>query len=454
MTEKSRLLVSACLVALAFACTSEQPGDPAETNDVITLSRSDYADRLEGFWLGQSIANWTGLVTEMDKIGGEGPAGEFYTRDDWGAPDQPSIWSDEASTLSPTIDWVYEDINGVWGADDDTDIEYLYQHLLLIHETSELTGEQIRDGWLRHIYSDADTPFRNDDGQAENFLWVSNQRAFDLMSEQGLVPPATSDPQNNPYVEMIDAQLTTEIFGLFAPGRPDVALRMAYLPIRTTARNEAAFAAEFYVVMHALAPVTDQNQPMKDRVHWLAAAARKHLPNESYTAKMFDFVKGRYMAGVPWEQARDEVYLRYQVDQQDGYDITSRDMLCNGCFASGINFAASIVSLLYGEGDYKETVKIAVLAGWDSDNPAATWGGLLGFMLGKDELEKVFGRKFSNRFDIHRTRKGFPVADGIDSFANMAQNGIRIVDRVVQEEMGGSISEADDTWRIPRQSEF
>ena len=53
-------------------------------------------------------------------------------------------------------------------------------------------------------------------------------------------------------------------------------------------------------------------------------------------------------------------------------DMTSKNVRCNGCFASGINFAASIVSLLYGEGDYQETVKIATLAGWDSDNPAAT----------------------------------------------------------------------------------
>ncbi|MGK0357570.1 MAG: hypothetical protein ACJATY_003229, partial [Spirosomataceae bacterium] len=33
------------------------------------ISRSEYADKLYGFWLGQCIANWTGLVTEMDKIG-------------------------------------------------------------------------------------------------------------------------------------------------------------------------------------------------------------------------------------------------------------------------------------------------------------------------------------------------------------------------------------------------
>jgi hypothetical protein len=450
MTEKSRLLAGLCLAASVFACTTVQLDAPAGNPGVLTVSRSDYADRLEGFWLGQSIANWTGLVTEMDKIGGDGKAGEFYTRDDWGMPDQPNIWSGEQSSLSPTIDWVLEGPGGVWGADDDTDIEYLYQHLLLTHETSLLSGEQIRDGWLRHIYADADTPFTNADGEPENYLWVSNQRAFDLMSEQGAVPPATSDPQFNPHFEMIDAQLTTEIFGLFAPGRPDVALRMAYLPIRTTARGDASLAAEFYVIMHSLAAAVEPGQSMKDQVHWLAAQARNHLPDESYTAKMFDFVKSRYTAGVPWEQARDEVYLRYQVDQQDGYDITSRNMTCNGCFASGINFAASIVSLLYGEGDYKETVKIAVLAGWDSDNPAATWGGLLGFMLGRDELERIFDRKFSDRFDIHRTRKGFPVTGGIDTFANMAQNGVRIIDRVVREEMDGFVAERDDSWLIPR----
>ncbi|MEJ2257206.1 MAG: ADP-ribosylglycohydrolase family protein [Woeseiaceae bacterium] len=452
MIGTTRYFVGGCLVALAIAAAPEQRAVCADGAEFFSLSRDQYADRLEGFWLGQSIANWTGLVTEMDKIGGDGPAGEFYTRDDWGKPDQPNIWSGERSSLSPTIDWVFEEPDGVWGADDDTDIEYLYQHLLLTHRTSRLTGEQIRAGWLRHIYSDEDTPFRNANGEPENYLWVSNQRAFDLMSEQGLVPPATSDPQLNAHVEMIDAQLTTEIFGLFAPGRPDVALRMAYLPIRTTARGEAALAAEFYVIMHSLASVTDAGQSMKERVHWLAAEARKHLPEASYTAKMFDFVKSRYTAGVPWEQARDDVYRRYQVDQQDGYDIASRDMICNGCFASGINFAASIVSLLYGEGDYKQTVKIAVLAGWDSDNPAATWGGLLGFLLGKEGLENVFARKFSNRFNIHRTRKGFPVPGGIDTFADMARNGIRIVDRVVRDETGGHVSEQDDTWQIPWQS--
>jgi hypothetical protein len=418
--------------------------------DDLVISREDYLNSLYGFWLGQCIANWTGLVTEMDKIGGDGPHGEFYTRHSWGQPDQAAIWAEPGvpSELSATIDWVLEDETGIWGADDDTDIEYIYQHLLLSHATSRLSGKQIRDGWLTHIYSEENTPLIGYQGQKENFLWVSNQRAHDLMRVEGLIPPATSDPANNPDYDMIDAQLTTEIFGLFAPARPDVALKMAYLPIRTTARENAAWASEFYVVMHSLASSVDQDLSMEERVLWMANVARQGLPDDSYSAKMFDFVKSRHELGVPWEQVRDELYVRYQVEQSDGYDITSRNLYCNGCFASGINFASSIVSLLYGGGDYKETVKIAVLAGWDSDNPAATWGGLLGFMHGKDGIEQAFGRTFSNRFNIHRTRGNFP-DDGIDTFQVMAEKGVFVVDRVVQEEMGGGVDLVNNRWLIP-----
>ena len=198
--------------------------------------------------------------------------------------------------------------------------------------------------------------------------------------------------------------------------------------------------------MHALA-ATNPGLPMKERIHGMADLARRHLPDDRYPARMYDFVKSRYLTGVPWEQARDELYLRYQVEQRDGYDMTARNLYCNGCFASGVNFAASIVSLLYGEGDFRETVKIAVLAGWDSDNPAATWGGLLGFMIGRKGIEESFGRTFSERFDIHRTRGNFP--DGIDNFPDMARNGLQIVDRVVREELGGEVDLTNDRWIIP-----
>ncbi len=452
-------LLAICLVI--SSCNDTQKSEQNELEDVmkdpslsyndyspkptdLEISRSEYADKLYGFWLAQCIANWTGLVTEMDKIGniGETKTGDFYTREDWGTPDLPNIWSDTPSDLSETIDFVFRGEDEIWGADDDTDVEYMYQHLLYTNKTSVLSGEQIREGWLEHMKH-----------EEENYLWVANQRALELMLA-GVVPPATSDPEISKdsiydnYYEMIDAQLTTEIFGFFAPSRPDVALKMANMPILTTARENAKWISEFYVIMYSLASSVDQNLSKKEQTQWMANEARKRLPEDSYAAKMYDFVKSRYEANVTWEQARDDVYTRYQVNQEDGYDITSQNIFCNGCFVGGINFAASIVSLLYGEGDLKETIKIGVLSGWDSDNPTATWGGLLGFMYGKEGVENAFGRKFSDKFNIHRTRVNFP-NDGMDDFSNMAKTGVYIIDRVVQEEMGGGVDLEKDVWYIP-----
>ena len=64
------------------------------------------------------------------------------------------------------------------------------QSLLYENKTSMLSGEQIREGWLKHIKP-----------EEENYIWVSNQRALDLMKE-GVIPPATSDPMANPDYEM------------------------------------------------------------------------------------------------------------------------------------------------------------------------------------------------------------------------------------------------------------
>ena len=407
-------------------------------DSLLVLSRSEYKERLYGFWLGQCIANWTGLVTEMDKIGniGDIKTGDFYTMEDWGKPDQPNIWSKNPSDLSKTIDFVFAGETDIWGSDDDTDIEYMYQYLHSVNNASILSVEQIRDGWLKHIKK-----------EEENYLWVSNQMAFDLM-QKGMRPPKTSLPENNPHYEMIDAQLTTEIFGLFAPGRPDLALELATLPIGVTARFESEWIAKFYVIMYSLASYETSHPTINNKLRWMANEARKILPNNSYPAKMYDFVKKRYHDGVAWEDTRDMVYERYQVNQEDGYDITSRNLHCNGCFAAGINFAASIISLLYGEGDIKKTIQVGALCGWDSDNPTATWGGLIGFMIGKRGVETAFGRTFSEKYNIHRTRIGFP-NNGIDTFTNMAEQGTLIVDKTIQREMGGIVDYEEDFWYIP-----
>lgn len=413
---KMKLKLMFALVLMASTVFGAN-GDPE-------ISRAEYHEKLQGFWLGQCIANWTGLITEGAK-----KTQPFYTDEAWGT---------NQGRNNKKIEFVLVEEGDVWGADDDTDIEYIFQEILFANKTSIATPEQIRDGWLRHIRH-----------EEENFLWVSNEKALHLMID-GMLPPETSLPENNPKYDQIDAQLTTEIFGLFAPGRPDVALRMAHLPIRTTAYRDAEWISEFYVVMHSLASGVDPSLSMKEQTQWLAEQARKRLPKESFPARMYDWIKKEYENNPDkdnWEKTRDQLNLRHEGVTTDGYKIQS-------WFDAGINYGASLISLFYGEGDFKRTIQIGTLCGWDSDNPTATWGGLLGFMLGREGVEKQFPDKnLSGLYNISRTRINFPDRTpgqpGDDSFVLMAERGLQIIDRVVTKEMCGDVDLDTGIWSIP-----
>jgi len=410
------LLAVAALVLTACTSTPEATGAPVEEGNPpsagLVLSRSDYQDRLRAFWLSESIANWTGLQTEGDRTWFP-----YYTDEDW---DRFGFILNQ----------------GIWSADDDTDIEYIYQHALETYETEILTPQQIRDQWLDHI-----------DG---SYIWVSNESAYYLMQEDGILPPETSNPKNNPNWEQIDAQLTTEIFGLFAPGRSDVALDMGGLPVQVTARGDAEYAARFYIIMHSLAAFAIENiadtngdgDPYDEQVFWLAEQARAQTPDESYIAGMYDWALNEYKNNPDkddWEATRDAFHYTYVEGGANGYQYTN-------WYDSGSNFGLSMISLMYGEGDLPRTVRIGSLAGMDSDNPTATWGGLLGFLYGYEGLQQAYDyHDFSDTYWIARTRVNFP--EDWDSFTALAERGADIIDRVVVNQMSGSIE--DDMWVIP-----
>ena len=86
-----RLPTVTLLLLLIAAPTLE-----AEKN-LLVVSKAEYAKRLEGFWLGQNIANWTGLITEMDTVGTPETV-PFYTDADWGSIDRPSVWGGFCAT--------------------------------------------------------------------------------------------------------------------------------------------------------------------------------------------------------------------------------------------------------------------------------------------------------------------------------------------------------------------
>ncbi|MBL6656472.1 MAG: ADP-ribosylglycohydrolase family protein [Flavobacteriaceae bacterium] len=371
----------------------------------MVISKSAYKDHLMGFWLGSCIGNWTGLPTENRRV--DFP---FFTDDDFGEGKFNFVLDQDP-----------------WGADDDTDIEYIYQLAMEQNNSPLLTPSQISAAWQKHI--------------GLPLLWVSNLAALTQM-QNGALPPNTSHPDNNPMWEMIDAQLTTELFGALAPSRPDIGLKLAHLPIRTTAYAHSEWAAEFYVIMHTLAVTINSEKSRKDEILRISEIARKYIPDSSYIADMYDFVYDSYLKNPDksdWEKTRDMVANRYQYNNNAGY-------IYQYPWDSGINFAASIISLLYGEGDFKRTLAIASMCGWDSDNPTATWGGFLGLLMGFDELKNLFDYNFSTSYNIARTRYNTPLK--IDNFDDMANRGLKLIDAVVQNQMNGSLD--NDHWIIPQ----
>lgn len=374
-------------------------------------------------WLAQSIANWTGLRTE-----GRVNAPPFLTDSDWGG-----------NVGNGPITFVLS--HDPWPSDDDTDVEYVALDTMSALGTPWLTSEALADAWLSHM--------------DDQYLWVSNLCALDLM-RRNVIPRSTGLPAANPYWLRIDAQLTTEFFGSLAPGMPEVALRLADMPIANTASGHAAHGAQFFVVLHALAPVADPALPLREQVLWLVDHARDYIPDTSKAADIVDFVVADYLANPDknnWERTRDLVYNRYDLN------ATANGFKYRGWTESSVNFATGLIALLYGEGNFLRTIQIGTLSGWDSDNGTATMGALLGLLLGHDalvaQIEASLGpTPLSDRYDIERTHDNLPDylpddPDAQDTFTLMAQRMMPLVRQVIAE-AGGRADPKSATLVLPR----
>ncbi len=389
------------------------------------LAESDYVDRLQAMWLAQSIANWTGLVTE-----GVRTAPPFFTDADWGTlqgdPDQNG----------GLIDFV---LSAPWGADDDTDIEYIYLDAMTQAGRAALTAAEIRSAWIDHI-----APYQ--------FIWVSNLAAHELMRKNpATLPGSTSLLAANAQSLMIDAQLTTELFGAIAPGNPVRALELADLPIRTTASSYAAHAAQFHVALYSLAAVADRDLEPAARMRWLVETARRLLPDTSKAADVIDFCLARTASPSDlddWEVVRDAIHDRYQARAD------ANGFLYLHWYESPINLATGVLALLCGQGDLRRTIQIGTLSGWDSDNGTATMGGLLGLSGGMQIFTEAFPyATISDHYDILRTRIGFEPPDCVDwhvncldRFSLMAE---RMLPRVVEETLASGGGHWPGTLVLP-----
>lgn len=273
-----------------------------------------------------------------------------------------------------------------WSTDDDTHVEWLDLHILETHGLDP-TAEEIRDEWVDHLNHD---------------IWVATRRARDLMDD-GLLPPETGAAAHNPDgVWSIDAQLQTELFGLLSPGLPDQARTRATRFARITNSGLAVDVSAFYAHLYAEAFF----EPDLDRLVDGALAAE---PADSEVTTIVDQVRAWHGEEPDdWRRTRARIAERYDLDPE--------------WWASRVNFAVTVMALMYGGGELETTIHIAALAGWDADNNMATAAGLLGVIAGFERLPASF-RSSSDVYVNEDLTGGLPE---VDSVSNIADRTVRL----------------------------
>ena len=293
-----------------------------------------------------------------------------------------------------------------WSTDDDTHVEWVDLHILETHGLSP-SDEQIRDEWVDHLNHD---------------IWVSTRRARDLMDE-GFLPPETGNALNNPDgAWSIDAQLQTELFGMLAPGMPDVAATYAERFARITNSGPAVEASVFYATLYSLA-FFEQDIPT------LIASARQRTADEAIIAPIVDNV-------LRWHREHPQDWRLTRQLIRDVYDTDPM------WWASRVNFAVTIMALLYGESDILKTIEIAALAGWDADNNMTTAAGLLGLIHGYAELPEVI-RASSDVYFNEDISGDLPRFTTVTEIANRTQ---RLAEQMILQS-GGSTKR--NVYQIP-----
>ena len=109
-----------------------------------------------------------------------------------------------------------------------------------------------------------------------------------------------------------------------------------------------------------------------------------------------------------WRDTRKMIHKKYYKYRKGSYEapVSVVSSLNNGL--------AGIMAILYGEGDFMKTVGIAVSAGYDCDNQAATCAGLIGVMNGTKCLPADMVEEFQDQY-VCFTRDDVPIATPISN---------------------------------------
>ena len=328
MFESRSLRLLACfLLIFTLGCPNSQEPNTSSAEKRIELTT--LKDKIRGGWAGQMIGVTFGAPTEFQYL-------ERLVPED---------------AIPP---WSPERVRGALDQDD------LYVDITL--------AEVLDEHGLDATTEDFGTFFR----EAGYSLWHANLAARRAL-RRGVPAEQSGTPRYNVHANDIDFQIEADFIGLMSPGMPQASNELCERAGRVMNHGDGLFGGMFVSAMYAAAFF--ESDP-----RLIVEAGLAVLPPASPYAQVITDV-------LTWFEEYPDDWIR--VWELIGEKWNNREPCSQGALDpfnidAKINGAYVALGLLYGDGDFAETMKIATRAGQDSDCNPASAAGILGVVLGYD----------------------------------------------------------------------
>jgi len=275
----------------------------------------------------------------------------------------------------PIEGWEFERIRKVYGkldcyidnykkmlaADDDVNVPLaLLGALYDFTHTSEITSEQIGITLL------------NNAPHEHGFFWwggygISTEHTAYINLREGIKAPLSGSVEHNgeAVAEQIGGQIFIDPWGLIAPGDPNLAAQYAEKAASVTHGGNGVYGGMFVAAAIACA-FTRKN--IRDVID----TALGVIPADCEYVRMAKDIIGFHDcdSSKNWEKAFSHIKANWGYDRYPG-----------SCHIIP-NSAVMIMSMLYGSGDFSETLCICNMSGWDTDCNAGNVGTIMGVFAG------------------------------------------------------------------------
>lgn len=192
---------------------------------------------------------------------------------------------------------------------------------------------------------------------------------------KGVGPPDSGHWLNNPHADDIDFQMEADFAGLMSPGMPHTASAICNKVGHIMNYGDGYYGGLYIATLYSLAFVSND-------VKYLVEEAIKAIPSRSRFRQCVDDVM-RLHKQFPedWKSTWKVIHTKWS-DKTGCPDGAHNELNSD----VKLNAASVTLALLYGQGDFLKTFEILITTGADAHCSPASAGGILGVMLGYDNL--------------------------------------------------------------------